>query len=445
MNSEPRGFSAFIRSRRPATLVVLGYALYIASGFVMLCLPFAQAGHGVSWLDNLFTATSAVSTTGLATVSPGTRYSLFGELVIAGLIQVGGIGYMTLGSFVMLALRHRLDDMHRGVARTAFVLPERMNLARFIRNVVGFTLVIEVVGAAALALLFARAGAPEPIWNGIFHSISAFCTAGFSLFDNSLEDYRANTGINMVVAALSYLGAIGFIVMSDWWRWLTTRQRRSLTSRIILRVTFWLALIGTVVIALTDTGLAKLGLEERLLASFFQTMTAMTTVGFDTYPIAGMSSASILLLIVAMVMGASPSGTGGGLKSTTIAIFYGAVRSTLAGRARIGLLGRDIGAARIQMAMAATGMYVGTLVIGVTTLMLVERQGFLPLLFESASAIGTVGLSLGATGALTSVGKLVVIAMMFVGRLGPITLGMALFPPPSRRQAMAGHVEDLAV
>ncbi|WP_353177291.1 potassium transporter TrkG [Salinisphaera sp. T5B8] len=441
----PLRLSGFLRRRRPVTLVLWGYAFYVACGFALLCLPQAHAQAGLDWLDHLFIATSAVSTTGLVSISPSGSYSFFGELVILGLIQLGGIGYMTLGSFVMLALRHRLDPVHRGVARTAFILPRDMNVGAFIRAVVIFTLTIECAGAVLLSLLFAAAGTPDAIWNGVFHSVSAFCTAGFSLFDTSLEAYSDNTGIVLVVAALSYLGAIGFIVMSDWWRWVSRRRGPSLTSRIILRVTFWLALIGTVSIALTDAHLAELGLKERLLAAFFQVMTAMTTVGFDTVPIANLGSASILLILVAMIMGASPSGTGGGIKSTTVAIFYGAVRGALAGRESIRLLGETISARRIHMAVAAAGFYIGAFVVGMAALMLVEEQDFLVLMFESASAIGTVGLSLGATGELGTAGKWIVIGMMFIGRLGPITVGVALFPRPDSDEGRGRPVADLAV
>ena len=437
--------SGIVRRRRPVTLVLWGYAFYVACGFALLCLPFAHERAGLAWLDHLFTATSAVSTTGLVSISPSGSYSFFGELVILGLIQLGGIGYMTLGSFVMLALRHRLDAVHRGVTRSAFVLPRDMNIAAFIRAVIVFTLAIEFVGALLLTLFFARAGTPDALWNGVFHSVSAFCTAGFSLFDTSLEAYRADAGIVLVVAALSYLGAIGFIVMSDWWRWVARRRAPSLTSRIILRVTFWLAVIGTVSIALTDAHLAQMAWPERLLAAFFQVMTAMTTVGFDTVPIANLGSASILLLLVAMVMGASPSGTGGGIKSTTVAIFYGAVRGALAGRETVRLLGQTISSRRIHMAMAATGFYIGALVVGMAALMLVEDQDFAMLMFESASAIGTVGLSLGATAELSVAGKWIVIAMMFVGRLGPITVGVALFPRADDDRTPNRAAADLAV
>lgn len=437
---------ALILSRRPVTLVVWGYALYILVGFGLLCAPFAHARPGVSALDSLFVATSAVSTTGLSTIGVADSYNFFGELVIAALIQLGGIGYMTLGSFVMLALRQRLDTLHSSVVRQTFVLPQGADLAQFIRGVVIFTVAIEAVGAAVLASAFAADGAPAPIWNGIFHSISAFCTAGFSLFDNGLEGFRDDVTVNLAIAALSYLGAIGFIVMSDWWRWLARGHRRvSLTSRLILRVTVVLAVLGTAALFFTDSTLARLPVGERLLASFFQVMTAMTTVGFDTVPINTLGRASIMLLIVAMIMGASPSGTGGGIKSTTVAVFYGAVRAALAGRTELTLLGRAINPRRVTMAVAAVGMYIGFLVAGIFALLLVDGHDLLPLMFEAASAIGTVGLSLGVTANLSEGGKWVIIVLMFVGRLGPMTAGLAMFPPIGRARGGRSQRGDIAV
>ncbi|MES1937287.1 TrkH family potassium uptake protein, partial [Salinisphaera hydrothermalis] len=416
---------ALILSRRPVTLVVWGYALYILVGFGLLCLPWAHARPHVGMLDSLFVATSAVSTTGLSTIGVADSYNFFGELVIAALIQLGGIGYMTLGSFVMLALRQRLDSLHSNVAQQTFALPRGADVAQFIRGVVIFTVVIETIGAAVLAHAFAADGVPAPLWNGIFHSISAFCTAGFSLFSNGLEGFRDDVTVNLTIAVLSYLGAIGFIVMSDGWRWLVLGRRRvSLTSRLILRVTVVLTVIGTLALFLTDSTLDQLPPGERLLASFFQVMTAMTTVGFDTVPINTLGHASIMLLIVAMIMGASPSGTGGGIKSTTVAVFYGAVRAALAGRTEIILLGRSIQPRRLTMAVAAVGMYIGCLVVGIFALLLVDGHALLPLMFEAASAIGTVGLSLGVTAGLSEAGKCVVIALMFLGRLGPMTAGL---------------------
>ncbi|MAA76185.1 MAG: potassium transporter KtrB [Salinisphaeraceae bacterium] len=445
MRRARRRFAALIRDRRPVTLLVAGYSLYVLAGFILLCLPVSQATPGTALLDHLFIATSAVSTTGLVTISPAGSYSFFGELVIISLIQLGGIGYMTLGSFMMLAIRHRLDGLHENVARTVFVLPSGMNLARFIRSVVLFTVTVESLGAIYLSHAFAQAGIDAPIWHGIFHAISAFCTAGFSLFDNSLEDFRGHLGVNVVVAALSYLGAIGFIVMSDWWRWLTQHKRLSLTSRVILKVTLLLAAAGTILLALTDPQLQALGRGERLLTAFFQTMTAMTTVGFNTYPIAGLGAASILLVIVAMVMGASPSGTGGGVKSTTVATFFGAIASAFRGDSWVILSGEVVREERVLMAMATLGFYLLSLTVGAFLLLLTETGDFAALVFEAASALGTVGLSMGATADLSDAGKWIILVMMFIGRLGPITAGIALFPPPSDAGRYRKPPRDLAV
>lgn len=446
MNKFKRRTTTFLHKRRPVSLLLMGYSIYVLTGFILLCLPVSQAQTGTPWLDHLFTATSAVSTTGLVSISPSSSYSFFGELVIIGLIQLGGLGYMTLGSFIMLAFRHRLDHLHSDMTRTAFVLPEGVDLARFIRSVITFTLVIESIGAAILTYSFAQAGVSNPVWNGVFHSISAFCTAGFSLFDNSMEDFSANLSINLTLGTLSFLGAIGFIVMSDWWMRLLNKGEISLTSKIILRVTLVLAVLGTLCIALTDPALQTLDRGERLMVAFFQTMTAMTTVGFNSYPIGEMGAASILLIIAAMIMGASPSGTGGGVKSTTIAIFFAAIKATFTGRSpRIALFGHDIPHERVHMAMATFGFYLGALTLGTFLLLLAESQDFLWLIFEAASAIGTVGLSLGATGDLGAIGQWIIIAMMFVGRLGPITVGIALFPRPADIAEFKKGKQDLAV
>lgn len=414
--------------RRPVVLLAQGYALYMLIGCVLLALPFTHTDNPPPLIDALFTAVSAVSTTGLVTVSPSGSFNTLGELIILALIQLGGIGYMTLGSFVLLTVRHRLDRRHSELAEEAFVLPEGTDLARFIRGVVLFSLSIESAGAIALSFAFAASDTPMPIWNGIFHAVSAFCTAGFSLFDTSLEAFSDNITINLVVAILSYLGAIGFIVMGDWWLWATGARKPALTSRIIARVTFVLAVIGTTVLALTDPRLASFALTERVLGAFFQTMTAMTTVGFDTVPINTLGAASILLVIVAMIMGAAPSGTGGGLKATTLAILYGGVRAGLAGRAHIRLLGQRIDSARVMTALAILGLYLGCLVIGCAVLLMIDHQDALTLVFEAASALGTVGLSLGATGDLSTPGKIVIMVLMFIGRLGPLSAGMALVP-----------------
>ena len=415
-----------IRSRDPIRIVLLGYLLYMAAGWLLLSLPWAMEAP-VPAIDNLFIAVSAVSTTGLVTVDPGSSYTLFGEAVILLLIQAGGLGYMTLSSFVFLSLKGGLSHHRERMAGTTFALPAGFNSARFIRNVVVFTLVAEAVGAACLYGLFRTAGVEDAPWSAIFHSVSAFCTAGFSLYANSFEGFRGNAGILIVISLLSYLGAIGFIVASEMYEEFTARRRTmSFTSKLILKVTIGFAVVGTAILFLAEPTLRALPPGERLLNAFFQAMTASTTVGFNSVPIGGLAPAVLLCIYVMMVFGASPSGTGGGLKSTTFAVLLATMRSTLKRRTSVRLMKRRIAAERVEQASAAFTFYALLVSAAFFVLLLTEGQDFSTVLFEAISAAGTVGLSMGATAGLTPIGKLVIIVLMVGGRLGILSFGIAL-------------------
>jgi trk system potassium uptake protein TrkH len=423
---------------------VLGYLSYIVAGWLFLCLPFVQRGAGVGALDNLFIATSAVSTTGLVTVSVSDSYNFAGQLAILLLIQLGGIGYMTFGSFVILSRKTELSAVRSEVGRTVFSLPAGFRIDKFVRSVIRFTLVIELLGAAALYPVFRGAGAASPLWSAVFHSVSAFCTAGFGLYNDSFEGLAGNFWLNAVVAALSYLGAIGFIVCVDVWRLLRGKVRAlTLTSKIIVWATFWLSVVGTLLLFATEPSLQSKPADERLMAAFFQAMTAMTTVGFNTVGIGGLSKASLMLIVLLMVIGASPSGTGGGLKSTTFTAMLGVMRSAIRGEQAVRFWGRPVPLERVWTAIAGLGFYLAVLAVGTYLLEMTERFSFVENLFEAASALGTVGLSMGITSALSNVGKLVIVLLMFCGRLGPLTFGIALF---FREGLQAGQQDnDLAV
>lgn len=416
-----------MRRVHPTKLILAGYGLYMFLGWCMLCLPIAR-NVPVTPLDNLFTAVSAVSTTGLVTVDPGTTYTVFGQVIILMLIQAGGIGYMTLGSFIMLATVKHLSPLRERLARTAFTLPENIITVHFIRTVVIFTLVIEALGAVALYFAFAAAGVRDAPWSAIFHSVSAFCTAGFSLNPNSLEDFRGNFAVNAAVSVLSLLGAMGFLIVFDVWRSLTNRSVQvSFTSQVIVRLTFAFLAIGTVILFLADPGIAALPSTDRLLAAFFQAMTAMTTVGFNTVPIGGLAPAAIVILYFFMAIGAAPSGTGGGLKITTFAAMVGLVRSTVRRQPDVSFFGRVIPENRVRLAAASSAYFVMLMTPAVFVLCLTEAGAdFEALLFEAFSAIGTVGLSMGLTGGLSEIGKAVIILLMFAGRVGILTFGIAL-------------------
>jgi trk system potassium uptake protein TrkH len=441
------GRASWTRRYNTMHLLVAGYCSYVLIGWGLLCLPQCQqsAAH---WLDHLFTSASAVSTTGLATVSTSDTYSFAGELVVLVLIQFGGLGYMTISSFVVLAVSGDLSASRKRVSTAALSLPEGFEVAAFLRTICCFTLIVELLGVVALYPSFAARNAPEPLWQAVFHSVSAFCTAGFSLFNNSLEDYRQDVWLNVVVSVLSLLGAIGFIVVHDLW--LSIRRRKpqmTLTSKVILLSTKTIIAVGTILFALNEPSLQHLAIGDRWLTAFFQVMSASTTVGFNSIPMGALSSGSVLLIVIVMVIGASPSGTGGGLKTTTFSAVWAEMIGVIRLHPMATFFGKSIPEARMRSAVANVVFYSACLAAGMYLLALVDSHGLVDQAFECASALGTVGLSRGITGTLTPGGKAVLIVLMVVGRIGPVVLAMAFF---SRRRhtstdAPAFPQEDVVV
>jgi trk system potassium uptake protein TrkH len=418
--------TSFVERMEVHRLLALGYLSYMALGFGLLSLPISQA-QAVSALDNLFIAVSAVSTTGLVTVDPGSSYSFFGELVILLLIQAGGIGYMTFSSAILVALGREVSGLRENLGRAEFSVPHRFAIGGFLRQVASFSFACEAIGALWLYFVFRAAGESNALWLAIFHSVSAFCTAGFSLLPDSLEGYRDHVGLNLVVSALALLGAVGFLVWVDFWQ--NLRGQRSFltfTSKIILRATFVVLLVGAALIFLLEPGLQELPPWQRLNAALFQTMTATTTVGFNTVPIGGLSMAVVALMLVLMAVGASPAGTGGGVKSTTAAIAYALVRSTLKQEEEVTLFGHPIGEDRIRLATTAILFFLAVASTASVLLLAIEGGAMAPVVFEVASALGTVGLSTGLTSSLEPLSKLLVIFLMYVGRLGILTFGIAI-------------------
>jgi len=443
------GFTNYLRNMPPARSVLLGYLGYIVVGWILLCLPFTHnSGSVATPLDHLFTSTSAISTTGLVTISFSGVYNFLGQFIVMLLIQIGGIGYMTLGSFVILAQNKPLTKSRLDIAGVVFALPETFKIHKFIKSVIVFTVVIESFGAAVLYFILRQAGVQNAMWSAMFHSVSAFCTAGFGLYDNSFENFPSHFRLNAVIAALSYMGAVGFIVFVDVWRKLQGKiDRVTLTTRIILWTTFYVSVIGTFMFFIAEPSIQSYSAEKRLLASFFQTMSAMTTVGFNTIPIGAISRASLLLIITLMVIGASPSGTGGGLKSTTFTALWGLAVSTLRGQKEVSFWKRTIPEQRVRLASACFCFYVIFLLAGTYFLCLSDSAiDFERLLFEAASALGTVGLSTGITSSITAMSKIILIALMYAGRVGPLTFGLALFVGKSSDISFEQkHPDDLVV
>jgi trk system potassium uptake protein TrkH len=439
-----KGIGCFLTTLEPVRLVTLGYLSYIMVGWLLLCLPVAQRASGVRCLDNLFIAVSAVSTTGLVTVNVSDCYTVFGQIIILLLIQLGGVGYMTIGSFVILARGRDLSDLRSKISQRVFSLPDDFRIDKFIRSVVLFALIVELIGAIALYPIFSSAGLRRPLWNSVFHSVSAFCTAGFSLFANNMESFSNNFRLNVVIGFLSMFGAIGFIVLVDIWRRITGKIRQiTFTSSIILRMSFGLLIIGTILLLVTEPAFKSMPPDSRVMASVFQAMSAMTTVGFNTIPIGSLADSSLIVLTFLMIIGASPSGTGGGIKSTSFTALFAVIRSALKRETKVCFLGKVIPTRRVQAAMANVGFYLFILLLGIFALTLTEPMSFKDLFFEAASALGTVGLSTGITTSLSVLGKVTICALMFIGRLGPLTFAIALSAKPSENLDKTRH--DVAI
>ncbi|MBO5011777.1 MAG: hypothetical protein J6C49_04920 [Elusimicrobiaceae bacterium] len=396
---------------------------YTFLGWIVLSLPFMNTTD-VSFLDNLFTSAAAVSTTGLNSVNFADSYTFLGKLVVLILIQIGGVGYMTFSSFVYLSFseRHRLRKYQQENLNAEVSLPKTLKLSDFLWAAVGFTVIAELIGAVFLFNYFRHHdfGIFDAAWYGIFHSVSAFCTAGFSLWPNSLENFADSKTMNIVISCLALSGAMGFIVVTDVFNFIRRKTKQiSFTTKIIVIATAGMVAFGTFTLFVTTPGIT-------LLEAFFQSVCAMTTAGFNTVNVGGLSSCSLLILVLLMNIGGSPSGTAGGMKTTTFCSMLAIMYNRLRLNTRVEFLGRRLPLLRLYAATSMFLVYAFFLFVSVFLLTWTEDLPFIGLVFESSAALGTAGLSTGITSQLSALGKLIIIATMIVGRIGVVTFGMAL-------------------
>ena len=385
----------------------------------------------LKFLDNLFNIVSAVSTTGLTTISISDSYSHMGELILMIMFQLGGIGYMTISSFIILARGKTLSQTREKILSSEYTLPKGFKISDFVYRVFIFTFAIEAIGTFLLFIEFKSANVENPFWSSLFHCISAFATAGFSLNNNSLENFKVSPIVNFTISVLCYLGAIGFIVIADLWLAIRNNEYRiSFTSKIILWITFIILVVESPLFFFLEPSIQSYNTWERIQISIFQIMTASTTAGFNTISIGDLHSSSLTLIIIAMIIGASPSGTGGGIKTTTFSALLAVTTSMLRGQTYISFFNNRVPLVRLFTAVTSVTIYLFVLTIGIFLLTLTENHDFLKLVFEASSALGTVGLSMGITGDLSSIGKTIIIALMFLGRVGPLTMGLALMYNP---------------
>lgn len=421
----------------PFKMITCGFLVYILIGLILISLPFSQKTH-VGVVDNLFNIVSALSTTGLTTGNISELYTTFGHIVLLCLIELGAIGYMTLTSFFILSRSDNISNKRVKILSAEFPLPLGFDVKKFVKNVIIYTIGIELIGTILLYWQFLQNGIEKPLWNALFHSVSSFATAGFSLFPGSLMQFRGNIPINLIIIFLCYSGAIGFIVSMDIYRRLTGKSKEiTLTSKIIVIITLLVGITGALSYCFTE--------QSGFLTSFFQIMSASTTAGFNTVDLAQVSKGGLLLIIFAMIIGASPSGTGGGIKSTSVSVLLGIIGSVINGHPeKITFLNKRIPENRVMTAVATATTYVIILSISTLLVCLFDNHTFLELYFETASALGTVGLSLGITSTLSAAAKIILTITMFLGRLGPLTLGIAFFRVSTDRKVVHAKC-DVAV
>jgi trk system potassium uptake protein TrkH len=416
----------------PTQILIATFALLILVGSSLLSLPIASNTGRLSYLDALFTATSAVCVTGLVVVDTLTQFSFFGQVVIIVLIQFGGLGLMTMATMMAIFLGRKISFRNRLIMQEALNQFSLAGLVRLTMAVGVVTAFLEGLGAIILTIRFLpEHGFPTAVWYGIFHAISAFCNAGFDLIGQfrSLTLYTSDWVINLVVTTLIIFGGLGFSVIVDLFqhRHGFKFSRLSLHSKIVIWTSVLLIISGMIfLLALEWNGtLAGLPMHGKLLGAYFQSVTPRTA-GFNTLPIDQMRSASILMIIIFMFIGASPGSTGGGIKTSTFSALVLMVAATVKGRDDARIFDREIPREIVLRAMAIAAIAL-SLVIGVTMLLsLTENQPFLSVLFETVSAFGTVGLSLGITPTLSHIGRLAIIFTMFAGRVGPMTLALAV-------------------
>lgn len=441
MTLRRRPLGGGVRYLQPHQFLVLGFFAVILIGAFLLVLPIAVApGQRVTVVDALFTATSAVTVTGLIVKDTATTWSPFGQGVILLLIQVGGFGIMTMTTLIALLRGKRISLPERLAVQQALGYIELAGVVRLVRYIFVTTVVIELVGALVLALNWAdQYGSPRALYLGLFHSVSAFNNAGFDLFSISMIDQ--GPAVTLLIAGLFIFGGLGFVVWVDVAGFINARRRGrshtlSVQTKMVLFVSGILLLLGTFLVLVWEfdnpATLGPMSIGDRVAAAFFQAATPRTA-GFNSMPVAGLREVTLFFFILLMFVGASPGGTGGGVKTTTFAVMMLSVWTTIRGKTDVEVFGRRLGRASVDRALAIVTSGVVWVTLVVLILERIEGAPFLMVLFEAMSAFGTVGLSMGLTPELSDAGKLLIALTMFIGRVGPVTLAVALSQAQARR------------
>ena len=419
------------RRLRPAQLIIFAFAALIALGTLLLSLPVSSVSReSCGGVTALFTATSALCVTGLTVVQTAASWSLFGKTVILCLIQIGGLGFMTIVSVFYFLLHRRIGLKQRMLLAQSLSLNGFDGVVRLVRHALIGTVAVEGAGALILAARFAsEMPLHQAIWYGVFHSISAFCNAGFDILGgSSMQPYVTDPLVNVTLIALITTGSLGFFVWEDLRSQRTARIRRlTVHTRIVLFMTVCLLLLGTALFAALEWNnpetIGNLSADKKLLASAFQSVT-LRTAGFETVRQGGLTEAAQALSVVYMFIGGSPGSTAGGAKTVTVAVLLLAVLSSLRGRPRVTVCGRTIDDGQVRSALALVAIMVLLIFSGGLFLTVYEDLPFLSCLYEAASALCTVGNTTGITGSLHLPSQILLIIFMFFGRVGIMTISL---------------------
>ena len=414
----------------PPQVLVSGFLVVIIIGTMLLILPSASStAKSIGFINALFTATSATCVTGLIVLDTGKDFSTFGQSVILILLQCGGLGIMTMSTMFAFLVGKKISLKQRLIMQESLNQFSIGGLVRLAKYILIFTAVIEIIGATILFFYWQRTYPPlQALGLAVFHSISAFCNAGFSLFSDSIVSYKGDLIINLTFIALIILGGIGFLVLLELFQYGKNRTF-SLHAKLALNMSLILILIGFIIIFFVESNnpstMGNLAFSEKIYSSIFQSVTARTA-GFNTIHIGNMQNSTLFLIIILMFIGASPSSTGGGVKTTTFGLLILYVWSSLKGKEEIQIFKRRISQDIIVKALTVITLSLGLVIIMTILLSYTEGEDFIKVLFEVVSAFGTVGLSTGITSSLSIAGKIIIIITMFTGRIGPLGLALAL-------------------
>lgn len=423
----------------PSQVLVIGFAVVILTGAFLLTLPFASAdGHRVRFLDALFTATSATCVTGLVVFDTGTKFTHFGQIVIISLIQVGGLGFMTFSTLLAFIIRRKIGLRSRTLMQEAFNFSSSSGVVRLAIHVLAFTGIFELTGAILLTARFVRVMPfGQAVYYGVFHSISAFCNAGFDLMGriygkfSSLVPFNNDWTVILTIGGLIAIGGIGFPVLADMFNYVRSRGERklSLHAKIVLTATSVLIAGGTLLFLLLEWNnqgtLGPMPFGQKFLNALFASITPRTA-GYNSVNSGAMVQASLFLTVVLMFIGASPCSTGGGVKTSTVSVVLAAVMSITKGKQDTEMFKRRIPTDALLKAGAVIFLSLCLVLLVTGILTVSEKAPFLNLLYETMSGFGTVGLTTGITPTLSDLGRWLIILLMFSGRLGPLTLAVAI-------------------